>query len=209
VPFLRNPVSSTISTPPARPPARPPSGGVQWQYSGTAGRIENCQLGVFCAYATRTARTLIDRELYLPKSWIADRDRCREAAVPDESEFATKPVLAQRMLARAMDAGVPATGVTADEAYGGDSKFRPWLEDRRIGYVVAVPSSQTIPAVAGPDARPRRFALALRDARGEADQRLAPPRRSSAARPVLVTTTAVQVALRAPGVLLPGRMARS
>jgi DDE superfamily endonuclease len=245
VPFLRNPVSSTIST---------PSGGVQRQYSGTAGRIENCQLGVFCAYATRTGRTLIDRELYLPKSWIADRDRCREAAVPDESEFASKPVLAQRMLARAMDAGVPATGVTADEAYGGDSKFRPWLEDRRIGYVVAVPSSQTIPAVAGPDARPRRFALALRDARrmprcscaarvavrqhggrsvqalapptrpprrsrssprssswgwGEADQRLAPPRRSSAARPVLVTTTAVQVAPRAPGVLLPGRMARS
>ncbi len=125
------------------------SAGVQRQYSGTAGRIENCQLGVFCAYATSKGRTLIDRELYVPKSWTADRERCREAAVPDEVEFATKPVLAQRMLARALDAGVPASWVTADEAYGGDSKFRRWLEEQRIGYVVAVPTSQTIPAVAG------------------------------------------------------------
>jgi SRSO17 transposase len=121
------------------------SAGVQRQYSGTAGRIENCQLGVFCAYATTKGRTLIDRELYLPKSWIADPARCREAAVPDGVEFATKPVLARRMLARALDAGVPAAWVTADEAYGGDSKFRSWLEDRRIGYVVAVPANQTIP----------------------------------------------------------------
>ncbi|GLY71079.1 transposase [Amycolatopsis taiwanensis] len=124
------------------------SAGVQRQYSGTAGRIENCQLGVFCAYATSKGRTLIDRELYLPKSWIGDRERCRDAAVPDVVEFATKPVLAQQMLARALDAGVPAAWVTADEAYGGDSKFRRWLEQRRIGYVVAVPSNQTIPAVA-------------------------------------------------------------
>ncbi|VVJ18367.1 Transposase [Amycolatopsis camponoti] len=121
------------------------SAAVQRQYSGTAGRIENCQLGVFCAYATSKGRTLIDRELYIPKSWTGDRECCREAAVPDEIEFATKPVLAQRMLARAVDVGVPATWVTADEAYGGDSKFRRWLEDRRIGYVVAVPSSQSIP----------------------------------------------------------------
>ncbi|WP_433264275.1 IS701 family transposase [Actinosynnema sp. CS-041913] len=125
------------------------SAGVQRQYSGTAGRIENCQLGVFLAYATSKGRTLIDRELYLPKSWVADRERCREAAVPDTVEFATKPVLARAMLARALDAGVPARWVTADEAYGGDSKFRTWLEDRRIAYVVAVPSSQTIPATAG------------------------------------------------------------
>src|SRR5277367_5633648 len=66
------------------------SAGVQRQYSGTAGRIENCQLGVFCTYATPRGRALIDRALYLPKSWIADRDRCREAAIPDETEFATK-----------------------------------------------------------------------------------------------------------------------
>ncbi|WP_435831821.1 IS701 family transposase [Nocardia salmonicida] len=123
--------------------------GVQRQYSGTAGRVENCQLGVFCAYTTAKGRTLIDRELYLPKSWTADRDRCREAGVPDDVEFATKQVLAQRMLARALGAGVPARWVTADEAYGGDSKFRRWLEGRRIGYVVAVPTSAPIVSVSG------------------------------------------------------------
>jgi SRSO17 transposase len=125
------------------------SAGVQRQYSGTAGRIENCQLGVFCAYTTSKGRTLIDRELYLPKSWTGDRERCRAANVPDEVEFATKATLAKQMLARALDAGVPARWVTADEAYGGDSKFRSWLEQRRIGYVVAVPCSQTIPMTAG------------------------------------------------------------
>jgi SRSO17 transposase len=122
------------------------SAGVQRQYSGTAGRVENCQLGVFCAYATSKGRALIDRELYLPKSWIADRDRCREAAVPDGVEFATKTELARRMLARALDGGVPAAWVTADEAYGKDQKFRAWLEQRRIGYVVAVACNQAIPA---------------------------------------------------------------
>jgi SRSO17 transposase len=121
------------------------SAGVQRQYSGTAGRIENCQLGVFLAYATSKGRTLIDRELYLPKSWTGDRDRCRDAAIPDEVEFATKSVLAQQMLARALDAGVPAGWVAADEAYGQDHKFRTWCENRRIGYVVAVPRSQSIP----------------------------------------------------------------
>ena len=125
------------------------SAGVQRQYSGTAGRVENCQLGVFCAYATGKGRALIDRELYLPKSWLADRARCREAAVPEEAEFATKAELARTMLARALDAGVPAAWVTADEAYGKDHKFRAWLEQRRIGYVVAVACNQAIPAEAG------------------------------------------------------------
>jgi SRSO17 transposase len=125
------------------------SAGVQRQYSGTAGRIENCQLGVFVAYTTSKGRALIDRELYLPKSWIADRERCDEAAIPEETQFATKTVLARQMLARALDAGVPAGWVTADEAYGSDYKFRTWLEARRIGYVVAVACNQTIPAVAG------------------------------------------------------------
>ena len=109
------------------------SAGVQRQYSGTAGRIENCQLGVFLAYATAKGRTLIDRELYLPKSWIADRQRCRAAAIGDQVEFATKAVLAQAMLGRALDAGVPASWVAADEAYGQDHKFRTWCERRRIG----------------------------------------------------------------------------
>ncbi len=125
------------------------SAGVQRQYSGTAGRTENCQLGVFCAYATSKGRALIDRELYLPKSWTGDRDRCREAAVPDDTEFATKTDLARKMLARALDGGVPASWVTADEAYGRDGKFRAWLEQRRIGYVVAVACNQSVPADTG------------------------------------------------------------
>lgn len=118
--------------------------GVQRQYSGTAGRVENCQLAVFCAYATSRGHALIDRDLYLPKSWTEDPDRCADAGVPADYEFATKPILATRMLARALDAGVPAAWVSADEAYGHDSKFRRFLATRRIGYVVAIPRSQPI-----------------------------------------------------------------
>jgi SRSO17 transposase len=125
------------------------SAGVQRQYSGTAGRVENCQLGVFLAYATGKGRALVDRELYLPKSWTGDRDRCREAGVPDDVQFATKAELARAMLGRALDAGVPAAWVTADEAYGRDGKFRAWLEQRRIGYVVAVAVNQAIAGDAG------------------------------------------------------------
>ena len=125
------------------------SAGVQRQYSGTAGRVENCQLGVFCAYATSRGRALVDRELYLPKSWTEDPDRCREAGVPADVQFATKPELARMMLGRALDAGVPAAWVTADEAYGRDGKFRAWLEQRRVGYVVAVDSRQAIAGDAG------------------------------------------------------------
>jgi SRSO17 transposase len=130
------------------------SAGVQRQYSGTAGRIENCQLGVFLAYATGKGRALIDRELYLPKSWTDDRDRCREAGVPDDVQFGTKTELSRVMLGRALDAGVPAARVTTDEAYGRDGKFRAWVEQRRTGYVVAVataPASSSAP----PDAAPR------------------------------------------------------
>jgi SRSO17 transposase len=111
--------------------------------------VENCQLGVFLAYTAGKNRALIDRELYLPKSWIADRQRCRQARIPEETEFATKATLARGMIERALAAGVPARWVTADEAYGQDSKFRTWLESHSIGYVVAVPRNQTIPAVAG------------------------------------------------------------
>jgi SRSO17 transposase len=118
--------------------------GVQRQYSGTAGRVENCQLGVFLAYASPTGRALIDRELYLPKSWATDPERCVGAGVPRQVQFATKPAQATVMLARALDAGVPASWVTADEAYGQDSKFRMFLDRRRIGYVVCVPRSQSI-----------------------------------------------------------------
>jgi SRSO17 transposase len=96
---------------------------------------------------------LIDAELYLPKSWTDDRARCAQAGVPAEVEFATKPALGRAMLIRALQAGVPAAWATADEAYGGDSKFRRMLEQHRLGYVLAVPKSQTVGAGAGGDVR--------------------------------------------------------
>jgi SRSO17 transposase len=125
------------------------SAGVQRQYSGTAGRTENCQLGVFLAYASARGRTLIDRELYLPRQWCGDQARRAEAGVDPAVTFATKPALGLRMLQRALDADIPASWVTADEAYGQDSKFRLWLQQRRIGYVLAVPRSQKIPTDGG------------------------------------------------------------
>src|ERR687889_1579210 len=91
------------------------SAGVARQYSGTAGRVENCQIGVFLAYASGKGHALIDRELYLPKAWIEDRDRCAEAGIGPEVEFRTKPELAVAMLTRALEAGVPAGWVTTDE----------------------------------------------------------------------------------------------
>ncbi|WP_435878187.1 IS701 family transposase [Streptosporangium canum] len=120
------------------------SAGVQRQYSGTAGRVENCQLGVFLAYATPRGRALMDAELYLPTSWLTDRDRCEQAGIAKEVTFATKPALATTMLGRALEGGVPASWVTADEAYGQDHKFRLYLEKRKVGYVVAVPRNQSV-----------------------------------------------------------------
>lgn len=129
------------------------SAGVQRQYSGTAGRVENCQLGVFLAYASPRGRVLLDRELYLPRTWCEDQSRRREAHIGDDVRFATKPALALRMLARTLDAGLnagpAARWVTADEAYGKDSKFRFWLQHRHVGYVVAVPSNQKVPTEHG------------------------------------------------------------
>ncbi|MFI5916913.1 IS701 family transposase [Dactylosporangium sp. NPDC051541] len=118
--------------------------GVQRQYTGTAGRIENAQVAVFLAYATAAGRALIDRELYLPRSWTDDRARCAAAGVPDDVGFATKTVLGRRMLARAFDAGIPAAWVTADEAYGGDQSLRKDLQHRGIGYVLAVAKSHHV-----------------------------------------------------------------
>jgi SRSO17 transposase len=134
------------------------SAGVQRQYSGTAGRIENCQIGVFLAYATLAGRTLLDRELYLPKSWTEDRDRCTEAGVSAEVGFATKPELAETMLHRALDAGVPAAWVTGDEAYGQVSALRRSLVERGMSYVLAVPSNQRVhPADSGSGPREGRI----------------------------------------------------
>jgi len=118
--------------------------GVQRQYSGTAGRIENCQIGVFLAYASAVGRTFLDRELYLPKAWAADAARRAEAAVPEDVEFRTKPQLARTMLERALDAGVPAAWVTGDEVYGGDRRLRVWLEERQVPHVLAIKSSEPL-----------------------------------------------------------------
>jgi SRSO17 transposase len=120
------------------------SAGVQRQYCGTAGRIENCQVGVFLAFASRKGRALIDRELYLPEGWAGDSPRREAAGIPEAVGFATKPALGQKMLERAYAAGVRARWVTADEAYGNDSKFRRFLERSGQPYVVAVQSNQRL-----------------------------------------------------------------
>jgi SRSO17 transposase len=120
------------------------SAGVQRQYSGTAGRIENCQVGVFLTYASTKGRALVDRELYLPKEWSADPARRTEAHVPERVGFRTKPQLAQAMLERAVEAGVPAGWVTADEVYGGDARLRAFLEDRDLAYVLAIKATQPL-----------------------------------------------------------------
>ena len=120
------------------------SAGVQRQYSGTAGRIENCQIGVFLGYASPRGHTLLDRELYLPQEWVEDGSRCRAAGIPEPVQFATKPMLGRRMLERAFRAGVPCGWVTADEVYGHDGKLRRWLEERRQPYVLAVGANQRL-----------------------------------------------------------------
>ncbi|GAA1017598.1 hypothetical protein GCM10009564_55380 [Streptomyces thermogriseus] len=120
------------------------SAGVQRQYSGTAGRTENCQIGVFAAYATTRGHALVDRELYLPKSWTDDRERCQAARVPDDRGFQTKGELARDMILRALASPLLFSWVTADAAYGQDSHFRRFLEDHGLFYVVAVPKSQQV-----------------------------------------------------------------
>jgi SRSO17 transposase len=112
--------------------------GVARQYSGTAGRIENCQIGVFLGYAGAKERAGIDRALYLPKDWAEDAERRAAAGVPAGVEFRTKPRLALEMIERALDAGVPARWVVADEVYGSDGKLRRALEAREQPYVLAV-----------------------------------------------------------------------
>jgi len=118
--------------------------GVQRQYSGTAGRIDNCQIGVFLAYATARGRTFLDRELYLPKEWANDTARREEAGVPEDTVFQTKPALARAMLARAFAAGVPAAWVTGDEVYGRDRRLRLWLEEQERPFVLAVATNEPL-----------------------------------------------------------------
>jgi SRSO17 transposase len=123
--------------------------GVARQYSGTAGRIENCQLGVFLAYASPKGHAFLDRTLYLPKAWAEDAARRRAAGVPEDVRFATKGGLARAMLDRAFAAAVPAAWVTGDEPYGNDGELRRWLEGERRPYVLAVARSHSVWAAVG------------------------------------------------------------
>ena len=129
------------------------SAGVARQYTGTTGKIDNCQIGVFLAYATSAGRALIDRELYLPRAWTDDRERARAAGIGDEVGFATKPELARSMLQRTLDAGVAAGWLTADELYGQDKRLRVWCEQHRLPYVLATRSNDTVATI---DWRQRR-----------------------------------------------------
>ncbi|MFC0696283.1 IS701 family transposase [Paraburkholderia humisilvae] len=118
--------------------------GVQRQYSGTAGRIENSQIGVLLCYAGHGGSAFIDRELYVPQVWTDDPARCKAAGVPDTVKFATKPQLARVMLERALDDGVPCGWVTGDEVYGGDRHLRLWLESREQPFVMAVAKNELL-----------------------------------------------------------------
>src|SRR3954469_11210231 len=121
--------------------------GVAPQYSGAAGRVDNCQIGVFLAYASRKGHALIDRALYLPEAWCADAERRAAAAVPEAAVFATKPVLARQMIIRALDAGVPCAWVLGDEVYGSDHKLRAALQQREQPFVLTVRRNEQVWAV--------------------------------------------------------------
>src|SRR4029453_19403041 len=120
--------------------------GVQRQYSGTAGKVDNCQLGVFLAYASSKGRAMIDRELYLPERWTDDPARCRAARVPEQVGFRTKPELARVMLEGALDAGVPAAWVTADGVYGGGPARGRGVEGRGVWHVLPVRCTEPLAA---------------------------------------------------------------
>jgi SRSO17 transposase len=120
------------------------SAGVARQYRGTAGKVENCQIGVFLGYASLLGHALLDRELYLPEEWTDDRERCQQVGIPADRPFATKPQLAQQMLARALAAGVPAQWVTGDSVYGNDRRLRRWLEAQPQAYVLAVSGQEYV-----------------------------------------------------------------
>jgi SRSO17 transposase len=119
--------------------------GVARQYTGTAGNTVNCQVGVFLAYASREGAAFIDRELYLPKVWTNDASRRVEAGVPEGTVFRDKIQLAEIMLERAFEAGVPAGWVAADSFYGRSHAFREWLEERGRPHAVMVPKTNTVP----------------------------------------------------------------
>ena len=137
------------------------SAGVARQYSGTAGRVENCQVGVFMAYRSSKGHALIDRQLYLPAAWTDDRDRCQAAGVPDEVGFATKVQMARAMLARAFAAGVPAGWVTMDEAYGQSKSLRVFMEEHDQAHVVATRRNDDVITTSMGSARVDKLIAAL------------------------------------------------
>jgi SRSO17 transposase len=138
--------------------------GVQRQYSGTAGRIENSQVAVFLSYASPRGRALIDRRVYLPRSWTDDPDRCTAAGIPDQVQFATKPELALQMVTAAVAAGVGAAWVASDELYGDNRAFRDGVQALGLGYVLAVSRNHLIPVDGGKTrVRADRLAAELSD----------------------------------------------
>src|SRR5262245_54862803 len=120
------------------------SAGVARQYSGTAGRIENCQIGVFLTYASPRGHVLLDRDLYVPQEWTNDERRCARAGMPAEHTFATTPQLAQQMRRRALGAGVPAAWGTGDSVYGDNRQLRMWLEEHEYAHVLAVSGKEYV-----------------------------------------------------------------
>jgi SRSO17 transposase len=135
------------------------SAGVQVQYCGTTGQVQNCQVGVFLSYVTAQGHALIDRELYLPMEWCEDHERCRTAGIPESVRFQTKPELAVQMLARLQQAQVPITWVVADTVYGGNLDLRTWCEQQQYPYVLAVPCDEPV-GIVTPDGRCRRVTVA-------------------------------------------------
>ncbi len=118
--------------------------GVARQYCGTLGKVGNCQIGVFLGYASPNGHAAIDRALYLPRAWLADPERCHQAGIPADTSFRTKPQLALAMLEQALDAGLSAAWVVADEVYGSDGVLRRALEARAQAYVLAVRGNQSL-----------------------------------------------------------------
>jgi DDE superfamily endonuclease len=120
------------------------SAGVARQYRGTAGNVDHCPIGVFLSDASPLGQVLPDRELSRPQAWTDDRERGRQAGIREDRRVATKPQLAQQMLARALAAGVPATGVTGDRVYGDHRPLRRWLEAQPQAYVLAVSGKEDV-----------------------------------------------------------------
>src|SRR5262249_22958263 len=132
------------------------SAGVAVQYCGTTGQVENCQVAVFVDYVTALGHTLIDGELYLPKEWTDDRQRCREAGIPDEARFQTKCELARRLVERIHKAHIPISWVVADTVYGSNLDLHTWLEAHGYLFVLAVACDESV-CIRTPDGRRRQL----------------------------------------------------